>query len=360
MERRPADAIGRDSCESAMGNHGFLIDDAYLRHEPGDRHPESPWRLTAIYQALRSFGAFERWKGVQPRPATLEELALVHHPSLVDRVEKASRQAPARLDMDTVVSSESYRTALFAVGGVLECVDALCSARLRRAIAFVRPPGHHATPAKTMGFCLFNNVALAAAYARWKYKLDRVAVVDFDLHHGNGTQDCFYDDPHVLYVSTHQYPFFPGSGAFQEVGTGEGAGYTVNVPLPAGTGDNTFVPLYGRIVSPILEQYKPQIILVSAGFDAHFSDPLGDLRLTTAAHASVAAALISAAERSCEGRICFVLEGGYSAQALRECSRAVMSEMETDRPQELCIEADPLYESVSSLARRSFGSFWKW
>jgi acetoin utilization deacetylase AcuC-like enzyme len=340
-------------------NLGLLIDDIYLLHEPGSRHPECPARLKAIREALESSGALNRWRRLDPRPARLDELELVHHPSLLEHVERASRRAPAYLDPDTVVSGESYRTALFAAGGVLECTDAICRGKLKRAFAFVRPPGHHAEPDKAMGFCLFNNVALAAAYARIEHKFDRVAVVDIDLHHGNGTQACFYDNPHVLYISSHQFPFYPGTGNFHEVGVREGAGYTVNFPLPEGSGDECVVPVYSKIAGPILEQYRPQLILVSAGFDAHFRDPLGGLRVTPSGYASMAASLIRAADSCCEGRICFVLEGGYDREALQECTRAVMERMESGAADDPAPATNGSFEQIYQKSRKGFGHFWK-
>jgi acetoin utilization deacetylase AcuC-like enzyme len=343
-----------------MKDLGYLIDDIYLTHDPGSRHPESPERLRAVRAALDSFGALQRWQKVEPRPARLDELELVHHPSLLERVERAAQHAPAYLDPDTVVSSDSYRAALFAAGGVLECIDAVCSGRLRRVFAFVRPPGHHAEPDKAMGFCLFNNVALAAAYCKAEYKLERVAVIDFDLHHGNGTQACFYDDPRVLYVSSHQFPFYPGTGSLHEVGIKDGAGYTLNFPLPKGSGDESLVPIYSRIAGPVLEQFRPQIILVSAGFDAHFKDPLGGLRVTPAGFASTAASLVCAAEKLSEGKIVFVLEGGYSMEALRDCTKAVLRQMESsDISEASTSEEERVYVEIYNRSRKAFGHFWK-
>jgi acetoin utilization deacetylase AcuC-like enzyme len=342
-----------------MNKLGILIDDIYMLHQPGSRHPESPRRLTAIREALQSLGVLERWTRIQPRPARSDELELIHHPSLLEHVEKAARRAPTYLDPDTVVSGDSYRTALFAAGGVLECTDAICSGGLRRVFAFVRPPGHHAEPDKAMGFCLFNNVALAAAYARIEHRIDRIAVVDFDLHHGNGTQACFYDDPHVLYVSSHQFPFYPGSGNFHEVGIRDGAGYTLNLPLPEGSGDESLVPIYSRIVSPILQQFRPQLILVSAGFDAHFKDPLGGLRVTQEGLRSVSASLIRAARTLCDGKILFVLEGGYSLEALHSCTTMIMQAMEEEEPAEMQVPDAPAYHSAYARSRRGFGHFWK-
>ncbi len=339
---------------------GYLIDDVYLEHDPGSRHPESPARLLACRSALADCGVLERWDRIPARPAHLDELELIHHSSLLERIEIAAKRGPTYLDPDTVVSTGSYRAAIFAAGGTLECVDAICAGRIRRAFAFVRPPGHHAEPDHAMGFCLFNNVALAAAHARARRNLERVAVVDFDLHHGNGTQACFFDDPSVLYISSHQYPFYPGTGDITEVGQKQGRGFTVNFPLPKGTGDELFLPLYSRIVRPILEQYQPRLVLVSAGFDAHFLDPLGGLRVTSAGYSSAAASLIRAADEVCGGRICFVLEGGYSLEALKECTRLVVGQMESPLAQERRLGSLPKFEEYSAEVRRTLGEFWKW
>jgi len=337
---------------------GCLFDDRYLLHNPGIRHPESPQRLVAIRQMLQESGVIDRWQMVQPRIATSEELELIHDPVHVRRIEQASGRAPAYLDFDTSVSSESYWTALLAAGGTLECVDSLFSGKLRRAFAFVRPPGHHANGESARGFCLFNNVALAAAYARIKYRLERIAIVDFDVHHGDGTQACFYEIPEVLYISTHQFPFYPGTGDFDEVGKGEGKGYSLNFPLPEGTGNSSFVPIYSKIISSVLDQFEPQLILVSAGFDAHFKDPLGGLALTHAGYGSAAASLMLAAERWCNGRICFVLEGGYSLEGLKDSSRAVLIEMEKKRPDEISVREGALFKEISQKAAKF--SRWKW
>jgi len=343
-----------------MPEAGYLFDDRYLLHETGSLHPESPARLQAIKEALASFPSLSRWRRLEPRAATMEELALIHDTGHVARVDQASLHAPAYLDPDTPVSAASYRTALLAAGGVMQCAEELLSGRLQRAFAFVRPPGHHAGPARSMGFCLFNNIALAAAYAHVLHHLERIAIVDIDLHHGNGTQHCFHDNPHVLYISTHQYPFYPGTGAFEEKGGGEGGGYTVNFPLPARTGDPTIVPIYSRIVAGILDQYRPQLILVSAGFDCHHRDPLGDLMVTAEGCGSVGASLIRAADRSCSGKILFVLEGGYSFEGLQDCTQAVMAEMESPSPNELPYPGDALFDAVSEKAKKHHGGLWKW
>jgi acetoin utilization deacetylase AcuC-like enzyme len=339
---------------------GFVLDDRYLSHNPSIRHPESPERLVAIQQMLANNGYADRWEKLQPRIAGLDELELVHDSEYIKQVEEASKHAPFYLDYDTPVSSKSYETARLAAGGVLQSVDSLCSGRLRRIFAFVRPPGHHSDRKNGRGFCLFNNVALAAAYAGVKFKLERIAIVDIDVHHGNGTQSIFYGDPHVLYISSHQFPFYPGSGDFDEVGIRQGKGYTLNFPLPEGTGDSTFIPIYSKLASGLLDQFAPQLILVSAGFDGHFRDPLGGLTVTQAGYASAAASLINAADRHCNGRICFVLEGGYNLQALQECANATMMEMEKQAPVELTVRESQLFREISHRAARYAKGRWKW
>lgn len=343
-----------------MDRIGFVIDDRCLLHDPGPGHPESPQRLAAVREALLSSDSPESRQPVAARPARLDELALIHDPSYIESVEKACARGAGRLDPDTGYVRESYQAALLAAGAALECVDRICTGRLERAFAFVRPPGHHALPARAMGFCFFNNVAIAAAYARARHGLERIAVVDFDLHHGNGTQAAFYRDPHVLYVSSHQFPFYPGTGAVDETGEREGKGYTLNFPLPAGTGDATFVPLYHKVVSAVLEQFRPQLVLVSAGFDAHRRDPLGGLLVSTEGFAWAAGALVAAADRCCGGRILFVLEGGYDMDALRSCTRAVMEVLERGAPDAPPPAEDRLFRELSERVQRSAGDLWKW
>jgi acetoin utilization deacetylase AcuC-like enzyme len=292
--------------------------------------------------------------------ASIDELALVHTPDYVKQVEQAAKHAPFYMDMDTPVSAESYDIARLAAGGTMQCVDSLCRGELRKIFAFVRPPGHHADRKSAGGFCLFNNVALAAAYARARHKLDRIAIIDTDVHHGNGTQAIFYRDPQALYISSHQFPFYPGTGDFDETGDGPGSGYTLNFPMPEGSGDSTFIPVYANIISAVLDQYAPQIILVSSGFDGHFRDPIGGLSFTSAGYGAVAAHLIKAAERNCEGKILFVLEGGYNYDALQECARNTLIEMETKCSQAHSVRESPLFAEISRQSAKFVRGQWKW
>ena len=269
----------------------------------------------------------ERWQErggavAIPRSATRDELARVHDAAHLDRIEKSAGQA-TMLDADTFTSPESHEIALLAAGAAVQAAEQAIDRRVP-AFALVRPPGHHAERDRAMGFCLYNNVAVAAAAARAR-GLERVAVVDIDVHHGNGTQWIFYDDPNVLYVSTHQFPFYPGTGAADEVGTGPGTGFTVNVPLEAGATDDDYEVVYRAVVCPVLEEFAPQLLLVSAGFDAHERDPLASMRMTADGYAAVIGQLKDVAER--HGALAFVTEGGYELTALAACLEAAFAVM---------------------------------
>jgi acetoin utilization deacetylase AcuC-like enzyme len=291
----------------------LLIDDvAFDRHEPLGYHPERPERLAAARAAAGS--AKVAWERLPPREASDEVLARVHDPKFVEALEKL-RGKKGMLDPDTYVSEQSIDAAKRAAGGAADMTAAIVRGDATSGVALLRPPGHHARPAHAMGFCLINNVAVAAAEARAR-GIDRVAVVDFDVHHGNGTQEMFYRDPHVLYVSLHQFPFYPGTGAAEETGEGEGEGFTVNVPLFANGGDAIYRAAFDRIVSPVLESYAPELVLVSAGFDAAARDPLAEMTVSPKGYGYMMQKLVAQARRSAGGRIGVVLEGGYDLVAL--------------------------------------------
>jgi acetoin utilization deacetylase AcuC-like enzyme len=289
-----------------------------LEHDPGPGHPESPARLSAVLAALDD-PRYARLERIEAPRATRVQLARVHRAELIDEVlTGAPHSGWHRLDADTVMSPASAEAALHAAGAVCAAVDDAVSGTRKRAFCAVRPPGHHATPSTAMGFCLFNSIAVGAAHAIAAHGLSRVAIVDFDVHHGNGTQDIFWNDAHVLYASSHQWPLYPGTGTRGETGVGN----IVNAPLPAGAGAVEFRDAYERIVLPALDAFAPQLVMISAGFDAHRLDPLASLNLDAGDYAWITGRLVDLANRHAHGRVVSSLEGGYSLTALRESASA--------------------------------------
>lgn len=300
-----------------MTKTGVLWDARYLNHLTGPWHPERPERLTAIRQVLTERPVGKKVTMLQPRLATLEEVVLIHDFEYVRKIEKTAG-LEVQLDPDTVTSPGTWDAARLAVGGILNAVDAVFEGRVNNAFAFVRPPGHHAEKARAMGFCLFNNVAIAAEYAIRTKNCRRVLIMDFDVHHGNGTQWAFYDRSDVFYLSTHRYPFYPGTGARREGGEGKGKGYTLNVTFSGGEGDHEYLTSFDDVILPAMRDYQPDLVLVSAGFDAHRLDPLGGMNVTADGFGRMSEALLEAAKEACGGRAVFVLEGGYSLQGLAD------------------------------------------
>jgi len=318
-------------------------------------HPENPQRLQSIYYMLdhKDFG--EALVNIEPRFATLEEILEVHTPRYVDRILDSADRAQVRHDPDTVTSPQSYKAALMAAGGVMEAVKAVLTKEVRNAFALVRPPGHHAQKDRAMGFCIFNNEAVGARYALKAHGLERVLIVDWDVHHGNGTQNIFYDDPQVLYFSAHRGAFYPWTGEEQEVGAGKGEGYTVNIPLQLGCSNACFGNAFRHLLWPIARQYRPELILVSAGFDIHHSDPLGSMNVTTEGFARMTALLMEMAAELCDERLILVLEGGYNPQALRDSVEMVLWELMGSsmiNKEEMQLVEDAQYREIAETLER--------
>ena len=286
----------------------------FLNHDTGPGHPECADRLRVIDEALSQPNFNSVIQIEAPLPNDVEEkLALIHTPAMISRVLTGiPEQGLSYFDADTVASPGTKTAALRAVGALCNAVDRICTGKAEKAFCAVRPPGHHAMPGYPMGFCLFNNIAIAAEYARTRYQLERIAIVDFDVHHGNGTQAAFYEQAQVLYASSHQWPHYPGSGTPLE----NGVGNIVNVPLPAGTNGAVFRAKYNDIILPAVRKFQPQLILVSAGFDAHKDDPLASLRLEEDDYRWISDELVKIADEYCNGRIISTLEGGYNLKAL--------------------------------------------
>ncbi len=294
---------------------GYVYHPVYLEHnQPG--HPENARRLERIMAALRDVGMLERLTPIEARPATEEELARVHTPGYIAYVRRIAERGGGHLDADTYMNARSYEAAVMAAGGLLALVEAVLEGRVRNGFALVRPPGHHALPDRGMGFCLFNNVAVAARHAQTFPGIRRVFIADIDVHHGNGTQAVFEADPTVFYFSTHEYPYYPGTGHWSEAGIGEGEGSILNVPLPAGVGDQGYLRVYEELLWPLVRRFRPDLILVSAGYDSHWQDPLAMMQLSLGGYARIARELVAMAEELCGGRIVFTLEGGYHLDVL--------------------------------------------
>jgi len=308
---------------------GVIYHPIYLKHDTG-HHVEKAARLQRTLEVLQREGVWDRLEKLEPRPATFEELALVHAPEYISLIEARAREGGGWLDADTVMSRDSFAAALYAAGGVIRGVDAVMGGEVAAAFALVRPPGHHAVSRRAMGFCLFNNIAIAARYAMREFSLERILIVDFDVHHGNGTQDAFYSDPHVLYFSVHQYPLYPGTGHIEEVGEGSGRGTTINVPLPPGCGDEHYLRAFREVLLPAARRFSPQLVLVSAGFDAHFLDPIAMMNVTASGFGRLAEVIKELAEEQCRGKTVYTLEGGYNLDALAysvlACFKALLGE----------------------------------
>ena len=301
---------------------GLVYDPIYLEHGTGD-HVENSRRLVTAMSHLRETGVEEKLTRVPARPASMEELEMIHAPEYISYVKGKVERGGGWLDPDTVVSPKSYEAASYAVCGGLAAVEAVVKGEVDNAFALVRPPGHHAIHDRAMGFCIFNNVAIAARFALSRFNLKRILIADFDVHHGNGTQDAFYADPAVLYFSTHQYPFYPGTGWLNETGTDKAEGTTVNFPMVAGWGDEEYLRAFNEVLVPVARRFQPQLILVSAGFDAHWADHLAMMRASITGIARITKVLKELAAELCQGRLVFTLEGGYNVRVVAFSLKAI-------------------------------------
>jgi acetoin utilization deacetylase AcuC-like enzyme/formylglycine-generating enzyme required for sulfatase activity len=314
--KAPADKGG--AMQSQMkAKTGFVYHEVYLEHRTPLGHPESPQRLAAIIDRLKASGVYTDLAHLTPEAAPLKWIYTIHTPSYVERVKDTCERGEEYLDSpDVPISTKSYEAALMAAGGVLCAVDAVTRGDVRNAFCAVRPPGHHSLEDWAMGFCIFNNVAIGTRYVQQKHGLSKVLIVDWDVHHGNGTQAAFYDDPNVLYFSVHQYPFYPGTGAAADKGRGKGLNYTINVPLAAGSGDSDFIAAFEQQLRPAAIRFAPDFVFISAGFDAHEADTLGHMKVTTEGFGKLSRIVKDIAEQCCDGRLVSVLEGGYGLDGL--------------------------------------------
>ncbi len=299
---------------------GFLSDTRFMDHDTGPGHPECRERIAVTTNYLEQQDWFPCLQQLQARPAAIEQILTIHDRKYLQRAEEVCRSGNSFLDsMDVSVSLESYDIALLAAGSALQLADDMVAGTIDNGFALLRPPGHHAENGMALGFCLFNNIAILARYLQQQHGMDKIAIVDWDVHHGNGTQHIFEEDPSVLYISTHQFPYYPGTGNYNEIGIGRGSGYTLNCPMSAGATDQDYTTVFEERILPQLDEYKPECILISAGFDAHRSDPLASINLSTDSFGWMTQQLMDRAEQHCNGRIISLLEGGYNLDALARC-----------------------------------------
>lgn len=350
-----------------MAKTGIVRDEFYLKHDMGAYHPENPQRLAVVYQMIDEDGLSRFLTPIYPREATEKEITAIHTPQYFRKVaDTARRRGCVSLDPDTTACPDTFQAAKLAAGGLLVLADAVQERSLDNGFALVRPPGHHAEADRAMGFCIFNNVAIAASHLMEEHGLKKILIIDWDLHHGNATQHQFYDNPHVLYFSTHQAPFYPGTGSVSQTGSGAGAGYTVNVPLAPGAGDYEYYEIFRQILQPLAREFAPEFILLSAGFDIYHHDPLGGMQVTPEGFVQLTRMLIESAAESCDGRLAAVLEGGYSLEGLRDCVKAVLLELSGHSSMEIQqLTKNPRYpidaviQSVNDIQKqywRCFGS----
>jgi acetoin utilization deacetylase AcuC-like enzyme len=307
---------------------GYLYDDIYLKHDTGMFHPESPRRLSAIDSRIRKASWYKELKILKAKSADTNTVALAHDQRYMENVKEECEEGFSNLSTgDTMICRDSYSVALQATGGVLTAVDAVFEGSIKRVFCAVRPPGHHANQARGMGFCIFNNIAIAARYAQEKYDIQRVLIADWDVHHGNGTQDIFYEDDSVFFMSTHQSPWYPGTGRRDDIGLDKGKGYTMNRPFPAGAGNREIISAFKDELLPAAKTFRPQLTLISAGFDSRLGDPLGGFQIDDKGFRELTKIMMEVADIEGKGRLISILEGGYSLEGISSAIYAHMDEM---------------------------------
>lgn len=325
----------------------------------GAFHVENPKRIEAIYQMVEKEISFS-YLEIEPRPALEEEIETVHSSSYLNIIKETSGKDRVILDPDTATSSRSYEVALLAAGGLLKAIDSIMEGKIQNGFALVRPPGHHAEASRAMGFCIFNNIAIGAEYLLKKYGLHRILIVDWDLHHGNGTQHSFYNRNDILYFSTHQFPHYPGTGYWDETGKEKGEGFTTNVPLSSGKGDEDYLFIFKKILAPIAAIYKPEFILVSAGFDIYQDDPLGGMRVSEIGFGALTSELLSLAHQFCDDRILFTLEGGYDLRGLQQGIKHVLLHLGAEgKKSDIKTKISPTTERELAPIFETQKKFWK-
>ncbi|MEE9253089.1 MAG: histone deacetylase [Thermodesulfobacteriota bacterium] len=343
-----------------MKKVGIVLDKLYVDHNNGPGHPECPERLLVMIDALKENDLLDKLVRIEPRDATEKEITLVHQPIHYRRMEATKGKPRVFLDSDTSTCPISFDAALRAAGGMVTAVDAVMAGDIDIGFPLVRPPGHHAETDRAMGFCLFNNVAVGAAHAVKNHDLDRILIVDWDLHHGNGTEHMFNNRRDILYFSTHQHPYYPGTGAFTDVGFDRGAGYTINVPLTPIMGDAEYMKIFNEILTPVIEQYEPEMILVSVGFDTYENDPLGGMNVTPSGFAQQTRFLKEKAQQYCDGRIVYVLEGGYDLDGLWLSTRSVFEELlELNTTDYGDLDAETKADGIIERVEKTLSDYWK-
>jgi len=336
---------------------GVVFSEELKRHDTGSGHPESPTRIDAVVRALADASLEGKLSQLAPRAADKEEILLVHWDRLYREIADSASHDKTLLDADTIASRDTFELAHLATGTVLTAIEEVMEGNVANAFAFPRPPGHHAKPDKAMGFCVFNHVAIAAKFAQQRFQLKKILVIDFDVHHGNGTQKAFYTSPEVLYISTHQWPHYPGTGALAECGKDEGEGFTLNVPMSPGMGDRELARVFSELVIPVGLEFEPELILVSAGFDGHADDPLGGMDITRGGYARISHEIVRLAETVCSGRVVFALEGGYDVVALERSIVSTLASMTGERPE--AQNVDNAAEELVTEVRNTHARYWK-